>query len=291
VVGVGAGALGMHLEEGAAAFTGGLGDAREGLLDQLAARSPALLQIGTQLRYSPHEEDDSTLKKLSSLLFGGSCFLCRGAAQGVLCAACDADLPRLAPAGEMRLCPRCALASPGGALCGRCLASPPHYDATVAALAYAFPADALIHALKFRGELALAPLLAEILLQKIHQSGRIDVVVPVPLSVQRLRSRGYNQSAEIARGLACGAPLELFLCERSRDTAAQTDLPWSERQRNVRGAFRCARRVSGTVAVVDDVMTTGATLNEVASVLKEAGAARVVNWVVARTYMENAAGA
>jgi ComF family protein len=228
-------------------------------------------------------EEDITLKRLSSLLFGGSCFLCRGAAQGVLCPACDADLPRLA----LPLCPRCALASPGGALCGRCLAEPPAYDATVAALAYAFPADTLVHALKFRGELALAPLLAEILLQRLPNE-RVGLVVPVPLSPERLRSRGYNQSAEIARRLGSRAPLELFLCERSRDTAAQSDLPWSERRRNVRGAFRCARPIpGGTVAVVDDVMTTGATLDEIASVLKRAGAARVVNWVVARTYVDS----
>jgi ComF family protein len=233
------------------------------------------------------EEEDSTLKKLSSLLFGGTCFLCRGAAQGVLCAACDADLPRLAPASEMRLCPRCALASPGGALCGRCLAEPPAYDATVAALAYAFPADTLVHALKFRGELALAPLLAEMLFHRIYKNEPIDLVVPVPLSPRRLRERGYNQAAEIARHLDVRAPLELFLCERGRDTAAQTDLPWSERRRNVRGAFRCTRSIpGGTVAVVDDVMTTGATLDEIASTLKRAGAARVINWVVARTYVE-----
>jgi ComF family protein len=234
------------------------------------------------------EEEDSTLKKLSSLLFGGSCFLCRGVSQATLCPACDADLPRLAPHSEMRLCPRCALASPGGALCGRCLAAPPAYDATVAALAYAFPADTLVHALKFRGELALAPLLAAMLFERIPKNEPIDLLLPVPLSRQRLRSRGYNQSAEIARRLGAGAPLELFLCERSRDTAAQTELPWSERRRNVRGAFRCARPIpGGTVAVVDDVMTTGATLDEIASTLKRAGAARVVNWVVARTYAEN----
>ena len=276
----------MDLEEGALALAGRLGDARKRLLYQLAAGGLAPLQIGGELRYSPHGEDDSTLKKLSSLLFGGSCFLCRGAAQGVLCAACDADLPRLAPAVETRLCPRCALASPGGALCGRCLAAAPHYDATVAALAYVFPADVLIHALKFRGELALAPLLAGMLSASIPESEAIDLVVPVPLSSRGLRERGYNQSAEIARCLAARAPVELFACERSRDTAAQTALPWSERQRNVRGAFRCARRVAGTVAVVDDVMTTGATLNEVALALKQAGAARVVNWVVARTYVD-----
>jgi ComF family protein len=198
----------------------------------------------------------------------------------VLCPACDADLPRLvAP-----LCPRCALESPRGALCGRCLAEPPRYDATVAALAYLFPADVLIHAFKFRGEIALAPLLAESLLRRIDGDEKVDLIVPVPLSAGRLRQRGYNQSAEIARRLRQRAPLELFLCERSRDTAAQMDLPWSERQRNVRGAFRCARGVTGTVAVVDDVMTTGATLDELAAALKQAGAARVVNWVVARTY-------
>jgi ComF family protein len=214
-------------------------------------------------------------------LFGGSCFLCRGVSAALLCPACDADLPRL----TLPLCPRCALASPAGAVCGRCLAEPPAYDATVAALAYAFPADTLVHALKFRGELALAPLLAGMLAAKLANE-RVDLMIPVPLSPQRLRARGYNQSAEIARRLAAHAPLELFLCERGRDTAAQSDLPWSERRRNVRGAFRSARAIAGgTVAVVDDVMTTGATLDEIASVLKQAGAARVVNWVVARTYL------
>ena len=202
----------------------------------------------------------------------------------MLCAACDADLPRLG----MPLCPRCALSSPGGALCGRCLAQTPSYDLTIAALAYAFPADTLVHAFKFRGELALAPLLAELLARRIPASERIDMVVPVPLAAERLRGRGYNQAAEVARLLALRAPLELFLCERSRDTAAQSDLPWAERRRNVRGAFVCKRAIPGrSVAVVDDVMTTGATLDELARVLKQAGATRVVNLVVARTYVDS----
>lgn len=202
----------------------------------------------------------------------------------MLCAACDADLPRLG----MPLCPRCALSSPGGAVCGRCLAQTPSYDQTIAALAYAFPADTLVHAFKFRGELALAPLLAELLARRIPASERIDMVVPVPLAAERLRGRGYNQAAEVARLLALRAPLELFLCERSRDTAAQSDLPWAERRRNVRGAFVCKRAIPGrSVAVVDDVMTTGATLDELARVLKQAGATRVVNLVVARTYVDS----
>ncbi|OGA41558.1 MAG: hypothetical protein A3G28_01485 [Betaproteobacteria bacterium RIFCSPLOWO2_12_FULL_68_19] len=217
--------------------------------------------------------------RLAALLFGGSCFLCRGAATGVLCPACEADLPRLAPP----LCPRCALASPRGETCGRCLAEAPHFDATVAALEYAFPADALVHALKFRGELALAPLLAALLRERIPAQERIDCVIPVPLSRQRLKERGYNQAVEIARHIGRGRLL-VSACERSRDTAPQLDLPLEQRRRNVRGAFSCSTSLEGLViAVVDDVMTTGATLDEMARTLKGAGAARVVNWVLART--------
>jgi ComF family protein len=220
-------------------------------------------------------------KILSTLFFGGSCFLCRGAAREVLCADCDAELPRL----TRSLCPRCALDSPGGELCGRCLAHPPHYDATIAALAYEFPADALIHALKFRGELALAPLLARLLAAKISES--VDCVVAVPLSGQRLRSRGYNQAVEIARQLGAKKP-DLALCVRESDARPQMELPWADRQKNIRGAFRCTRElIGGTVALIDDVMTTGATLEELARTLKRAGAARVVNWVVARTFPPN----
>ena len=216
-------------------------------------------------------------------LFGGTCYLCRGSASKLLCASCDADLPRLDP---LR-CPRCALESPRGEVCGRCLSEAPHYDATVAALAYEFPADALVHALKFRGELALAGLLGSLLFQKISNH-EVDCVIPVPLSGERLRARGYNHAAEIARHVR-PARLELALCERSRDTPPQMELPYAERRRNVRGAFRCTRTLAGeSVAVVDDVMTTGATLDEIARVLKAAGASRVINWVVARTFREEA---
>jgi ComF family protein len=218
------------------------------------------------------------MRNFLAALFGGSCYLCRGAAQRMLCPACESDLPHLAPPR----CPRCALASPRGEVCGRCLSEAPHYDATCAALAYQFPADALVHSLKFRGELALAGFLGEALAKQINVH-EIDLVIPVPLSTARLRERGYNHAAEIARHLA-RPKLDLSLCERSRDTQPQMALPFDARRRNVRGAFRCTRALRGeTVAVVDDVMTTGATLDELAKVLKAAGARRVVNWVVART--------
>ena len=217
------------------------------------------------------------MRNFSGFLFGGTCFLCRGSAREALCDACQADLPRLAPPR----CPRCALASPRGEVCGRCLSEAPHYDATFAALAYQFPADALVHSLKFRGELALAGFLGDLLKRQVQDD--VDCVVPVPLSPARLRERGYNHAAEIAKHLA-HAKVDLSLCERSRDTQPQMALPFDARRRNVRGAFRCTRALRGeTVAVVDDVMTTGATLDELAKVLKAAGARRVVNWVVART--------
>ena len=218
------------------------------------------------------------MRNLTGRLFGGTCFLCRGAASDALCSACDSDLPRLS---ELR-CPRCALESPRGEICGRCLAERPHYDATRAALAYQFPGDALVQALKFRGELALAGVLGGLLANVVTRE-EVDCVVPVPLSAERLRRRGYNHAAEIARHVA-RKKLDLGLCERIRDTPPQMELPFPERQRNVRGAFRCTRSAAGRrIALVDDVMTTGATLNEIASVLKDAGASRVINWVVART--------
>jgi len=218
--------------------------------------------------------------KLARLLFGGACFICRGAARATLCESCDADLPRLLQPA----CPRCALESPSGAICGRCLAQPPHYDATIAALAYAFPADALVHALKFRGELALSSFLASCLKERISLQG-VDCILPVPLSSARLRERGYNQAVEIARHL--GGRVEIDACLRERDAPPQAGLDREARRRNVRGAFRCTRSFAGQrVAVVDDVMTTGATLDELANALKAAGAASVVNWVVCRTAAE-----
>ena len=207
--------------------------------------------------------------KFTQWIFGGTCLLCRGAAaQGLLCAACNADLPRL----DGALCPRCALPSAAGVICARCIAHPPRFDGTVAALGYRFPADVLVHALKFRGELALAALLGQLLAERIAPRPPVHFVVPVPLAARRLRERGYNQALEIARHVAraTGTRLAHELCERAS---------------NVRGAFRCARMLDGaTIAVLDDVMTTGATLDEVAAALKGAGASCVVNWVVARTF-------
>ena len=227
-----------------------------------------------------------TASSLAERVFGGTCYLCRGESSGVLCTHCNSDLPFL----DRPRCPQCALPSNEGKVCGRCLSENPAYDATVAALVYAFPADVLVQGLKFRGELALAPLLAGVLAQEIGAELRPpDLILPVPLHDLRLRERGYNQSMEIARSVASfyRVPLAADACMRVRNTAAQLGLSLSERRQNMRGAFSCRQPFDGkSVAVIDDVMTTGATLDEVAATLKRFGASRVVNWVVARTPAE-----
>jgi ComF family protein len=210
-----------------------------------------------------------------------ACLLCgaRADANGV-CTACAADLPRL-PAV---CCPICAAPLPACApACGACLARPPAFDATIAAWRYAHPLDSLVQGLKFRRRLASADFLARALLAGPRPAG--DVVVPVPLAPARLRERGFNQSVEIARPLAraLALPLDVERLVRVRDTPPQSRLPWRARQGNVRNAFACGADFAGSaVIVVDDVMTTGATLDAVARALKERGAIRVTNWVVAR---------
>lgn len=210
------------------------------------------------------------------------CFICgRGSGDRLVCAACSADLPYLAGP----LCPICALPSANGSVCGACQSSPPHFDATVAAFRYAFPTEHLVQGLKYRHRLPLAGWLAEALIGRIAADG-IDCIVPLPLAAQRMKERGFNQAQEIARPLArwLGRPLAPDACARIRDTAPQANLPWKARQANIRHAFECRIDLTGKgVAVVDDVMTSGATLNEFAGVLKRHGAARVENWVATRT--------
>ncbi len=220
--------------------------------------------------------------KIGQALLAQDCLLCQAAsADRLLCEACERELPSTPSA-----CPRCALAGSSNAERGACLAHPPHYDASRAAFVYVYPVDALIQALKYGGQLALAALFAHKLRQRIGQASGIDLIVPLPLHPARLAERGFNQAAEIAKALArlSGIAMDAQLARRVRNTTPQTDLPWRERVANVHLAFACERDLAGLrVAVVDDVMTTGATLDEFARTLKRSGAARVENWVVART--------
>jgi ComF family protein len=222
----------------------------------------------------------STCARIVDAWAGGDCLLC-GAESGpeLLCPACIGELPALPES-----CPQCALPSPAAALCGSCINRSPHFDATLALWRYEFPCDGLVQALKYRAQLALAGFFARSLASR--PLPEVDVVLPMPLHRRRLAERGFNQALEIARGLARyrGTPIEPRGVLRVKNTPPQTELPYEDRAKNVRGAFLCELDLSGaSVAVLDDVMTTGATLNELARVLKRAGATRVENFVIART--------
>lgn len=213
------------------------------------------------------------------------CELCAAASgDELLCRACGDSLPRLGPA-----CPVCALPVASEAVCGSCLSDPPPFAATLAPFAYAFPIDRLMHAFKYHGRLALGQWAADAILAERGRRAAAsppDRLIALPLAAERQRERGYNQAFEIARAIAqrLRVPLLRKGAHRVRGAPPQAALPWSERARNVRGAFACEIDLSGmTIAVVDDVMTTGASLAEFARVLKAAGATRVENWVVART--------
>lgn len=220
------------------------------------------------------------LARLLDFCLPRACLLCGSSTRTPVCPACHHDLPTL----NRPCCPICALPlGIAAAACGTCLKSPPAFAATQTTLCYAFPNDQLLQALKFNRRLAIAEFFTGRMLADTHPAG--DVIMPVPLSRERLRARGFNQSLEIARPLAArtGIPLDYTSLYRPGDTPPQSLLPWQARRGNVRHAFACRRDLAGLrVIVVDDVMTTGATLDAVAQTLRDHGAARVINWVALR---------
>ena len=204
-----------------------------------------------------------------------------------LCQACREALP-----AEPHACHRCALPLPplplpAAGLCGRCLRRPPPLDAARAAFVYGPPLDRLLLRYKFHHDLAAGRLLARLTARTMAGCERPQALVPVPLHPRRLRQRGYDQALELARPLAriLHLPLQAGLLQRVRPTLAQSELDADARMANLRGAFQARGR--GTppahVALVDDVMTTGATLHAAAQALRRAGVVRVDAWVCART--------
>ena len=249
----------------------------------------------------------------ASQLLPQECLLCAGLSlQAPVCVDCCGSLPKL-PANR---CPQCAMPVATAEICGHCISHSPHFDATHAVFRYAKPGDRLITALKYSHRLPAAAFLAKRLVQslqrapalpaphdEIHAGVRsappgvdtsivasVDVVIGLPLHPHRLARRGFNQSVEIGRraAKAMNIPFSTHLILRHRDTQPQAELPLKHRRANVRGAFSCPGKLAGLrIAVVDDVMTSGATLDEVARTLKRAGAVHVENWVLARTWPEN----
>ncbi|QOT76912.1 ComF family protein [Cupriavidus basilensis] len=234
-------------------------------------------------------------RRLLRTLLPAACALCGTVQDETVCAGCALEL--LTPLPRCRCCarPLGRSSGPGAAsLCAQCRYEPPPFDDALVLGDYARPQDGLVLALKFGGVLPLADWLgAELASRWRAESGRSglalpDVLAPIPLSARRLAERGFNQSWEITRPLArrLGVRAAPTLLARLRDTPAQATLDLPARQANLQDAFGLGsgHDVAGQhVGLVDDVMTSGATLGEAARVLKANGAARVTLVVALRT--------
>ena len=220
-----------------------------------------------------------------------TCLLCNEPADGntPICLACETELPWL---GDH--CQTCALPLPAAGLtCGQCLKQPPSFERVVAPWLYGFPVDSLITRFKHNAKWPFGHLLGELLAQSLQHRfdddlPRPDALVPVPLATRRLRKRGFNQAAMLARWLSerLHIPCDERLLLRTQDTDAQQDLNAEARRKNLRNAFALMPEaaVAGRhLALVDDVLTTGATAQALARRLVDAGASRVDVYCLART--------
>lgn len=218
------------------------------------------------------------------LLPATACILCDANTREshLLCAACAKDLPYITNA-----CVRCGLPLEGNApTCGECVQQPPPVARTYTLCHYAEPVDKLLLSLKFHQRLAVASVFGELLAQRLSgiDAELPDALIPVPLHAHRLQERGYNQALEIAKPLSkhFDIPLLRQACIRIIATGAQSDLSRYERRANIQGAFAVIGELPRHVAIVDDIMTTGSTVFEMASALNEHGAERVDVWACAR---------
>jgi ComF family protein len=238
----------------------------------------------TSIRFSGQFDYLSCGERLLDLLLPRHCATC-GMRSGTenLCLPCKSELPRITHG-----CRKCGLplSLPSDFLCGQCLQSSPPWHAGIAGLAYRFPVDQMACRFKFNRDLACGQILGMELLEAIKLKEPLlpEVIIPVPLHRSRQFSRTINQADMLARqlGKSLHIPVRPRILSRCRRTGAQSGLNAQERKKNIRGAFSCRQFNFGHVALVDDVMTTGATLAECCRTLKRGGATRVSVWVAAR---------
>jgi ComF family protein len=229
------------------------------------------------------------IKNNRSVLPGrGLCFLCDALlynSERLLCGACSRDLP-----WNNRACPGCAMPTEEGVICANCLQSHGRPVQNVfCAFRYEYPASQMIQHMKFNSRLDIAAFFGRQMLKHafLQGLGLPDCFMPVPLHSSRLTGRGFNQSLELARALArkAGVPVEHRACARTQYTTAQTGLPAHQRRRNIKGAFAIDRDMLlkyRHVTIIDDVVTTGSTVNELARVLSRAGIEQIDVWACAR---------
>jgi len=236
------------------------------------------------------------LNNVLNVVYPHQCALCGAAGwqDRDLCRDCYEELPI-----NHGACLVCAIPLPSEVgcieenqrlICGQCLQQSRQVDACYSALIYQSPVDKLIHQFKFQRKLHLAPLLGNLMAEALESrltgpKPLPDCIIPVPLHKTRLRERGYNQALELARPIAkrFNLPLSYHDCVRTKATLPQSDLPAEQRRNNIKGGFTVKRSLSAThVAIVDDVMTTGSTIEELAKTLKKSGVQTVEAWICAR---------
>jgi ComF family protein len=229
----------------------------------------------------------SCIKNTQLILLPSVCTLCGVASHNDsgLCPDCRDELPYLVTA-----CGVCAVPLSAPGICGHCQHRMPNFDRVNAVFHYVSPIDFFIQRLKFNGKLSYARLLGYLMANALEDRYSAatwklpDLIIPVPLHFLRLRERGYNQALEIARPIAArfNIPIDYLECIRSRATELQSTLSGKERRQNVKDAFRISSLQADHVVIIDDVMTTGYTINELAGKLRKAGASRIDVWICAR---------
>ncbi len=221
---------------------------------------------------------------LAQRLLPQHCRACDSATDGaLLCAPCSLELP-----WNDAACSRCAIPMAAPGTCPQCLRRAPRFDRAWAAFRLQPPIQHGVHALKYHADFAQARLLGELMAQRLatRSAPMPNLLVPVPLHPLRLMRRGYNQAVEIARVIArrCSIRLAHDAASRRRATEDQIGQSRAARRRNMRGAFEVKADLREThVALVDDVMTTGATFDELARACRAAGATHIEAWAAART--------
>ena len=233
-------------------------------------------------------------KWLKNSLFGffsKYCLLCLSPTQHkhLLCSRCERDLPKNNACCVICAAPLVSIPQLERSLvCGQCLKYPPHYTTSIIPHLYASPLKQLISQLKFHGNLTYAPLLANCFLQSVkrRKNHLPECIIPVPLHTKRLHERGFNQALELARFVAqqLNIPLDYSLCQRNKETPFQSGLSAKQRKLNLKNAFLLTKpHKYKHIAIFDDVVTTGTTVNELAKILKMSGVETIEIWAIART--------
>ncbi len=238
-----------------------------------------------------------TLVNLINHSLPNQCLLCAAGLQtnDLLCSNCHYDLPHVY---GQHLCRQCGLGSDSlNDFCGHCLSHPPAFERSFIPFAYEYPLDGLIHKFKYRRHLTSGKLLGQLLADYLKHYAQEhedwiapDVIIPVPMHWLKRWQRGFNQAEFLGRqvALALDLPLVCGIIQRTHKTPAQKELTRSERQKNLRKAFRILAhnrtQITGKrIALIDDVVTTTATVRELSQLLVKAGAKEVQVWALART--------